>query len=1225
VKKAHKIKIIVVLGFIAVVFGSALLSVAHSGYTQECGSCHSDAPGLTLTSNATGTVYADVGISFTLVYDSTGYTRGDNKVAISLRGGWADNDQFTFTPTEVMDASGGDLNAATDEVRASFSFTPASAGSWTIRVWTAGKGKQSGSLDVSVSVTAPDTTPPTVDDQPDFSYAEGATGNSITWNPSDANPSSYEIYLEEVLTWSGAWNSSSETITINVDGHSLGTYNYTVVVTDVVGYSARDVVLVTVYDGTAPIVDDQPDFSYDEGQIGNSITWSPSDLHPVTYDIYIDEVLNKSGLWNSTGETISISADGLTVGIYNFTLVVTDIGGNFDRDVALVTVLDVVLPTVDDQPNFSYAEGASGNSITWNPNDLHPASYEIYLDEVLIRSGTWNSSSETITISVDGHSLGTYNYTVVVTDVGGNSAQDVVLVTVYDGTAPIVDNQPNFSYAEGASGNSITWNPYDLHPASYEIYLDEVLIRSGTWNSSSETINIIVDGHPLGTFNYTVVVTDGASVTARDVVLVTVYDGTLPVVGDQPNFSYPNGSTGNSITWTPSDTHPVSYEIYLDDVMIRSGAWNSSGESITISVDGHNIGTYNYTLRVTDVGGNTGKDVVLVTVYSTVVPSIINAPDQNMVEGSAGNEIVWDPLDLNPQNYSIYKDYVVFRTGLWNSSSEIITVLIDGLTLGLYNYTLVVQDQDGNTARDVVLVTVYDGTTPIVDDQLDFSYIEGASENNITWNPSDLHPVSYEIYLDEVLIKSGQWNTTGEIIIISVDGHSVGTYNYTLIVTDIGGNTDRDVVLVSVLDIIPPTVDDQQDFNYDEGQIGNSITWTPSDLHPLSYEIYMDDIVIRTGPWNVTGETVTITVDGLSVGTYNYTLVVIDLGGNTDMDVVLVTVLDVVLPSVDDQPNFSYAEGQVGNSITWSPSDTYPASYEIFLDEIVVKSGLWNSSSETITLSADGHTPGIYNYTLVVTDIGGNSARDVVLVTVYDSTFPQIDDQPDFSYSEGSEGNIITWSPTDTNPSSYEIYLDDVVVKSGLWNSSSEPITISVDGHSLGIYNYTVVVIDTGNNLKRDVVLVTVYDGAIPIVDDQPDFSYEEGVTGNSITWNPSDAHPASYIIYKDDAIHTTMSWDGSAVSIIVDTLMVGIYNYTIVVEDIGGNTASDTVIVTVTAPPTTPTDPTTPNTSTTPPTTPPTTETPEELSPASMVLIWVAIGVLLILGGWCYAAGRRT
>jgi len=49
-----------------------------------------------------------------------------------------------------------------------------------------------------------------------------------------------------------------------------------------------------------------------------------------------------------------------------------------------------------------------------------------------VNSGAWNTTSEAISISVDKLYLGTWNYTIIVYDQGGNSVQATVFVKVIE-------------------------------------------------------------------------------------------------------------------------------------------------------------------------------------------------------------------------------------------------------------------------------------------------------------------------------------------------------------------------------------------------------------------------------------------------------------------------------------------------------------------------------------------------------------------------------------------------------------------------------------------------------------------------------------------------------------------------------------------------------------------------------------------------------------------------
>ncbi|MFX0113033.1 MAG: lamin tail domain-containing protein [Candidatus Hodarchaeota archaeon] len=78
------------------------------------------------------------------------------------------------------------------------------------------------------------------------------------------------------------------------------------------------------------------------------------------------------------------------------------------------------------------------------------------------------------------------------------------------------------------------------------------------------------------------------------------------------------------------------------------------------------------------------------------------------------------------------------------------------------------------------------------------------------------------------------------------------------------------------------------------------------------------------------------------------------------------------------------------------------------------------------------------------------------------------------------------------------------------------------------------------------------------------DITYEEGSLGNIITWNPFDDNPATYTIYKNGTSVDSDDWDGLGITIAIDGLAIGVYNYTCVVVDINDRMAVDTVLVTV-------------------------------------------------------------
>lgn len=86
--------------------------------------------------------------------------------------------------------------------------------------------------------------PPKVLSAEDITYIEGTTGNQIVWEVEDEDPFDYVILQNNSLVLAEAWNGSD--VIHNVDGLSVGTYNYTLTLSDSSGYWVTSTVWVTV-------------------------------------------------------------------------------------------------------------------------------------------------------------------------------------------------------------------------------------------------------------------------------------------------------------------------------------------------------------------------------------------------------------------------------------------------------------------------------------------------------------------------------------------------------------------------------------------------------------------------------------------------------------------------------------------------------------------------------------------------------------------------------------------------------------------------------------------------------------------------------------------------------------------------------------------------------------------------------------------------------------------
>lgn len=133
-------------------------------------------------------------------------------------------------------------------------------------------------------------------------------------------------------------------------------------------------------------------------------------------------------------------------------------------------------------------------------------------------------------------------------------------------------------------------------------------------------------------------------------------------------------------------------------------------------------------------------------------------------------------------------------------------------------------------------------------------------------------------------------------------------------------------------------------------------------------------------------------------------------------------------------------------------------------------------------------------------------------------------------------------------------------------------------------------------------------DTTLPTIDSPDDIEYESGTTGHSITWQPSDADPDSYEVYRNNGVIDNGAWNVEDIIVVLDGLGIGVYNYTLVIHDGSGNSASETVLVIVVEASTTTTGTTTTDTA-------PTTTEPRGMDPVLLVItLSGTLGVVIIL-----------
>ena len=525
------------------------------------------------------------------------------------------------------------------------------------------------------------------------------------------------------------------------------------------------------------------------------------------------------------------SFDCSSVGANTIYLIVTDVNGNIDSASAVVTVQDVIKPTVLTQ-NVSVSLDANGaGSITVADIDNGSS------DNCSIASRTLSKTS------FDCSEVGANTIYLIVTDVNGNIDSASAVVTVQDVIKPTVLTQ-NVSVSLDANGaGSITVADIDNGSS------DNCSIASRTLSKTS------FDCSSVGANAIYLIVTDVNGNIDSASAVVTVQDTIKPTVLTQ-NVSVSLDANGaGSITVADID---------------NGSSDNCSIASIILSksfFDCSEVGANTIYLIITDVNGNIDSASAVVTVQDIIKPTVLT---QNVTvsldANGAGSITVADIDNGSSDNCSI-------------ASRTLSKTSFDCSSVGANAIYLIVTDVNGNIDSASAVVTVQDTIKPTVLTQNVSVSLDANGAGSITVADID---------------NGSSDNCSIASIILSksfFDCSEVGANTIYLIITDVNGNIDSASAVVTVQDIIKPTVLTQNVTVSLDANGAGSITVADIDNGSS------DNCSIASRTLSKTS------FDCSEVGANTIYLIVTDVNGNIDSASAVVTVQDIIKPTIVTTPS----------------------------------------------------------------------------------------------------------------------------------------------------------------------------------------------------------------------------------------------------------------------------------------------------------------------------------
>lgn len=995
-------------------------------------------------------------------------------------------------------------------------------------------------------------------------------------------------YIWNQLSGPGAASlANATTSAVTISGLIEGIYSFSLTVEDNSGAIDMDEVTVEVQ---SEIINQPP-----TAVAGNDITtYLPDNIVTVSGSGSDSDGSVVSYTWTKTSGpeayTIAVSnasqteISNLVAGTYQFTLTVTDNDGTTGSD-------DIIIYVIDETSNISpYVNAGTNRQITLPDNSIVLIGDASDGDGTIV-STIWEQTSgpsaatisgeSSLTVTLSDLTQGTYVFSLTATDNDGASSTDEVMVIVNAANvSPLVNAGNDINIQLPQNTIAITGTASDPDGTISALLWTQESGPSTALLSGQNGLNITISQLQEGTYLFRLSATDDKGATTSDDVKVTVSGvNSVPLVsaGTDKTLTLPTNTVVLSGSATDSDGTIVSY---LWTKSSGPDAILLNENTAALTAQGLIEGIYVFLLTATDNEGGQGSDEVMVTVNS----AIANQPPT----ANAGNDIQLT-LPVNSTNLvgsGSDSDGSVIGYAWTKISGGTVTIVnagnatvsLNDLQEGVYEFELTVTDDDNDTGKDRVRVTLSSGSVnqaPVANAGSDKLLILPDNAVTLEGTGSD-NDGSVLTYLWEK-VSGGNANMTGNNSpTLNATELEEGIYQFTLKVTDEKGASDTDGVRVVVL---PESTNNTPVVN---AGLDQAIK-LPTNTITLNGSASDADGTIITYLWRKTagpaGGTISnsnspvTTITDLVEGVYSFTLVATDDDGASGSDKVDITVLS---ESTNAPPVVN-----AGNDVTVRLPENVVTLYGKGTDiDGSVVSYEWIKISGPSSLIMD--TPnrssvrlsslieGTYTIRLIVADDKGARGSDEVVVTVLSeaSNIPP--------YVNAGADKVLFLPVNSTNFSGTAIDPDGTI-QSIQWSKASggnaviteaETLTPRISGLEEGTYVFRLSVTDNSGASATDQLRVFVQ----PTTVNQPP-TVNAGQDLHLIL--PQQSGILKATMNDPDGIITSVKWvvlNGTSPEMTgvttqelqLTNLDEGLYSFQVTVIDDDGLSASDVVHVTV-------------------------------------------------------------
>jgi len=262
------------------------------------------------------------------------------------------------------------------------------------------------------------------------------------------------------------------------------------------------------------------------------------------------------------------------------------------------------------------------------------------------------------------------------------------------------------------------------------------------------------------------------------------------------------------------------------------------------------------------------------------------------------------------------------------------------------------------------------------------------------------------------------------------------------------------------------------------------------------------------------------------------------------------------------------------HNVEWTLIDNYTESwsyYDIIVDDIFIHQYIPWSNETIVTESIDPYKyiMGYHNFTIIAFDGEFYSQSTIMIEITNDAPTVLVSSSKSNYIFIGMDEPIITFTiSADPNINSsntyYEIFKDDIQLENGSW-SINDYYPIIVSTNISGSYTYKINVNDGYGQTTTQIYNIVIYSNTNPYITHPDDYLVyrDESTTLSWIITDTSIFGNVLYDLYINGELVQEGSWTVSTpIVAAVDTTIIGVYNYTLIIYDGLGGSNNDTIMV---------------------------------------------------------------